>query len=138
MSTQSHDPFGDPSLADLTATFDAITDRVQRVEPIVRDFNRRMRDVFGACPSSANGEWLSLDDSGELIWNADLVDVFRLSTGLAGLARLVDTAEVRRDMVRRRAAECYSATLPTVPDESPTLHPPVPTQIWNDRRKGDK
>lgn len=138
MSTQSHDPFGDPSLADLTATFDAITDRVQRLEPVVRDFNRRMRDVFGSCSSSPTGEWVSLDESGDLVWHAELADIFRLSTGLAGIARLVDTAEVRREVVRRRAAECFGEALPTVPDDAPTLHPPVPTQIWNDRRKGDK
>ncbi len=138
MSTQSHDPFGDPSLADLTASFDAITDRVQRLEPVVRDFNRRMRDVFGSCTSSPTGEWVSLDESGDLIWHAELADIFRLPTGLDGIARLVDTAEVRREVVRRRAAERYGDTLPTVPDDAPTLHPPMPTQIWNDRRKGDK
>lgn len=138
MSTQSHNPFGDPSLADLTATFDAITDRVQRVEPVVRDFNRRMRDVFGPCPSSPTGEWVSLDESGALAWHAGLADVFRLSSGLAGIARLVDAAEVRREMVQRRATERYVETLPAVPSEAPSLHPPVPTQIWNDRKKGDK
>lgn len=138
MSMQSHDPFGDPSLADLTATFDAITDRVQRIEPVVRDFNRHMRDVFGSCLSSPTGEWVSLDESGNLAWHAELADVFRLSTGLAGIARLVDTAEVRREVAQRRAAERYGETLPTVPGEAPTLHPPVPTQIWNERSKGDK
>lgn len=138
MTTQSHDPFGDSSLADLTTTFDTITDRVQRIEPVVRDFNRRMRDVFGPCPSSPSGEWVSLDESADLIWHAGLADVFRLSTGLAGIVRLVDTAEVRREMVQRGAAERYSETLPAVPNETPSLHPPVPTQIWNDRRKGDK
>lgn len=138
MSAQSHDPFGDPSLAELTGAFDAITDRVQRIEPVIRDFNRRMRDVFGACASSPTGEWVSLDESGRLTWQAGLTDVFHLSTGLAGIARLVDAAEVRRDVAQRRTAERYRETIPTVPDEAPTLHPPVPTQIWNDRKKEDK
>lgn len=136
MSTHSHEPFGDSSLADLTVTLEAIADRVQRIEPVVRDFNRRMRDVFGPCQSSSTGEWVTVDDSGDLVWLADLADVFRLSTGLAGIARLVDTAEVRHAMLRRRAAEIYSDTLPTVPTETPSLHPPVPTRIWNDRQKG--
>ncbi len=137
MSSPVHDSFGDHGFAEITSSLDAVAERVQRIEPVVRDFNRRMRDVFGPCPSTPTGEWISLDGADTPVFAGGIDDLFRLTGGLEHITRLADGAEVRRATARRRAAEVYSEPL-SVPDESPTLHPPAPSQIWNDRQKGDK
>jgi hypothetical protein len=136
MSTQSNHPFGDPSLAELAATLEAVAERHQRIEPVVRDFNRRMRDVFGSCASSTTGEWVTLDANGTPVLAADLADLFRLSTGLAGLARLVERDEVASQMVSRRQAEHYSAPLPAVGDGAVSPHPVAPSRVNRDQQKG--
>lgn len=136
MSTQSNHSFGDPSFAELTIVLEAVADRHQRTEPVVRDFNRRMRDVFGVCQSSPTGEWVTLDANGTPVLAADLADLFRLSTGLAGLACLVERDEIAAQMVSRRQAECYSAPLSASLGDVTSPHPVAPSRVNRDPQKG--
>jgi hypothetical protein len=147
MSTQSCDPFGDPSREDKVDAVPTdlmvemgqigvqIERRVQVTEPIVRDFNRRMHDVFGACASSADGSWATIDTAGEVVVSIGLDDIFRLSTGLEHVGRLIEADVARRDAVNRRGGSEHLGVVAPLLQGGPTLHPPTPSQL---RGTGDK
>ena len=110
MSSTSHDPFEGFDPTDLEGSFAAIEKAITSSEPIVRDFNRHFTDLLGACPSSIDGKWLNLSQSGEATFHLTLVDAFRLTTALQEIARLVDFAEVEKFLdtpVKRYSSGMY-------------------------------
>ena len=111
MSSTSHDPFEGFDPTDLEGSFAAIEKAITSSEPIVRDFNRHFTDLLGACPSSIDGKWLNLSQSGEVTFHLTLVDAFRLTTALQETARLVDFAEVRTKVPSHKKALEYVPTL---------------------------
>lgn len=92
MSSHTSDPIGDPSpdhhhpdlehpdLEALSRSHDTIANEYLVLDPAVRDANRQLRDLFGACGYSGTGDWIDLDDDGNAV----------LHGGLDGLRRLAE------------------------------------------------
>lgn len=113
MSTPSHDNEGhdDPFLDDsLASTAVEIEHVVTVLEPRVRHLNRRLTDVFGAHPSSPNGEWVYIEhrDDGTYGLAFETIAVehaFRLEEHFDVLARLTNDAGVDPCFSRTRVGD---------------------------------
>lgn len=100
MSTFSCDPAGESDAASprdthpdgpgLVSVFDDIEHQVLVIEPSLRDANRHLRDLLGACPQSVTGEWIRIDDAGSIVLNIDLAGLGQLATTCGRLAARAD------------------------------------------------
>jgi len=111
MSSSTNDPFEGFDPNEFDTSFAAIEKAITSSEPIVRDFNRHFTDLLGACPTTDDGKWLTLNSDGEVAFHLTLVDAFRLTTAMQEIERLIDTADVRTKVPSYKKALEYVPTL---------------------------
>ena len=76
MSSPTNDPFEGFDPNEFDTSFAAIEKAITSSEPIVRDFNRHFTDLLGACPTTDDGKWLTLNNDGEVAFHLTLVSAF--------------------------------------------------------------
>ena len=108
MSSHTSDPIGDPSpdhlhpdlehpdLEDLSRSHSTIEIEYLVIEPALRDANRQMRDLFGACAHSGAGDWIELADDGTAILHGGLDGVRHLAEKCRRLAADVEAGQWER------------------------------------------
>ena len=111
MSSSTNDPFEGFDPNEFIDSFAAIEKAITSSEPIVRDFNRHFTDLLGACPTTDNGQWLTVSNDGEVAFHITLVDAFRLTSALQEIQRLIDTEDVRVKVPSYKKALEYVPTL---------------------------
>lgn len=122
MSTHDpiHDPFNDPtegssSSSDVVAR---IEHEVCHSQPIVRDLNRHLTDLLGACPITADARWVNLlvtDDNPEgavVFPHLPVHEALRLTTALRQIALEVDFGGLRDSLPKSRSYSLFDLTMP--------------------------
>mgnify|MGYP006898270984 FL=1 len=98
--SHSPSPFGDGfEPFDPSQTIEEIEKVVLDLEPKIRDLNRHMIDVLGACPENESGNWayLARTESGEFVIGFEQVSIksgMKLSNRFLDVYRILDDIDV--------------------------------------------
>ena len=101
------DPLHDPSF-EMESTLRAVYRRHQHIDPIVRDFNRHVTELLGACPNNTSGEWATVDSDEKVhIHISSIGDLLRLGRAFAEIARRIELEDIRKAVPSAREAKAY-------------------------------
>lgn len=142
MSSHTSDPIGDPSpdhlhpdlehpdLEALSRSHSAIENEYLVIDPSLRDANRQLRDLFGACTHSSTGDWIDLDEDGSAVLHGGLDGVRRLAEKCRRLVADVEAGQWERPTSGPRGiADWVSGLHGYSGDGEPSPHLPTGAQL---------